>query len=69
MNEKRLEKVNKVKVAERERDNLQESKDEAEAFMEKEREIRRAKNTLYQLHEKNARDNVAELEKRRIIDA
>ena len=37
--------------------------------MEKEREIRRAKNRLFQLNEKAARDKITDLEKRRSIDA
>lgn len=51
MNEQRVEKVNRLKVAEKERDNLSESKGDAEAFIEKEKEIRRRKNILYQVYE------------------
>jgi len=54
LNEQRTEKVNRLKIAERERDNLSGSKSEAEKFMEKEREIRRKKNTLYQIYEHSA---------------
>lgn len=43
--------MHRLKVAEKERDNLSGSKLEAEAFMLKERDIRVAKNTLYQLLE------------------
>lgn len=43
--------MNRLKVAEKERDNLSGSKLEAEAFIEKEREISRKKNALYQVME------------------
>lgn len=49
LNEQRLEKVNRMKIAERDRDNLSGSKEEAEDFLEKERDIRRKQNMLYQL--------------------
>jgi structural maintenance of chromosome 4 len=49
LNEERVEKVNRLKVAEKERDGLSSSKEEAEAYMEKERDIRRRKNILYQV--------------------
>lgn len=52
LNEQRTDKVNRLKIAERERDALSGSKAEAEAFLEKEKEIRRKKNVLYQIHEK-----------------
>ena len=58
MNEQRTEKVNRLKVAEKDRDNLSDSKAEAEAFMAKERDIRKKKNVLYQVYEKVALDNV-----------
>ena len=43
--------MNRLKIAEKERDNLSGSKLEAEAFIEKEKDIRRKKNVLYQLLE------------------
>jgi len=46
-----VEKVHRLKVAEKERDHLSGSKLEAEALMEKEKDIRVTKNTLYQLLE------------------
>ena len=61
MNEQRTEKVNRLKVAEKDRDNLSSSKLEAEAFINKEKEIRKRKNILYQVYEKVANDNVVEL--------
>jgi len=60
MNEQRVEKVNKLKIAEKERDNLSGSKLEAELFLEKEREIRRKKNVLYQILENIAVINLDE---------
>jgi len=64
MNEQRVEKVNKLKIAEKERDNLSDSKIEAELFLEKEREIRRKKNVLYQILESIAVINMDENNKR-----
>jgi structural maintenance of chromosome 4 len=49
VNEQRLEKVQRLKTAERERDNLLDSKTEVELFLAKERDIRLKKNALYQL--------------------
>lgn len=57
MNEQRIDKVNRLKVAEKERDNLTGSKNEAEAYLSKEREIQQKKNTLYQLLESTALKN------------
>jgi structural maintenance of chromosome 4 len=68
MNEKRVEKVNRVRIAEKERNNLQESKAEAELLMAKEREIRQAKNALYQVKLKVAHDSVRELSTKRETD-
>lgn len=46
----RQEKLNRVKVVEKEKDNLEGAKQEAEALLGKEREIRRKQNLLYQIH-------------------
>lgn len=51
-----MEKVNRLKMAEKDRDNLLDSKVEAETFIEKEKNIRRKKNILYQLNERSAAD-------------
>jgi structural maintenance of chromosome 4 len=64
LNEQRVEKVNRLKVAERERDNLSESKLEAEEFMEKEKKIRTKKNVFYQSLESTANANVTDFEAR-----
>ena len=61
INEQRVEKVNRLKIAEKERDNLSGSKLEAEAFIEKEKEIRRLKNQLYQILEGSVNESIAEL--------
>jgi structural maintenance of chromosome 4 len=54
MTEQRVEKVNRLKIAEKERDNLSGSKIEAEAFLETEKDTRRKKNILYQVFENAA---------------
>lgn len=61
INEQRIEKVNRLKIAEKERDNLSGSKLEAEAFIEKEKDIRRKKNILYQIMENGSNEGAAEL--------
>jgi structural maintenance of chromosome 4 len=48
--EQRQEKLNRVKAVEKEKDNLEGAKVEAEALLSKEREIRRKKNILYQIN-------------------
>ena len=65
LNEQRVEKVNRLKSAEKERDSLSGSKAEAEAFLDKEKEIRRRKNVLYQAHTAVALQNVQENIERR----
>lgn len=62
INEQRVEKVNRLKIAEKERDNLSGSKLEAEAFIEKEKDIRRKKNLLYQALESRVNVTIAELQ-------
>ena len=50
LTEVRQEKLNRVKAVEKEKDNLEGAKQEAEALLGKEREIRRKQNLLYQIH-------------------
>ncbi len=57
----RTSNVNRLKVAEKERDNLSGSKKEAEDFMALEANIRKEKNQLYQKHEHTANENTAAL--------
>lgn len=59
--EQRVEKVNRLKISEKERDNLSGSKLEAEAFIAKEKDIRREQNMLFQLLESAANASAAEL--------
>jgi structural maintenance of chromosome 4 len=54
MTEVRQEKLNRVKAVEKEKDNLEGAKQEAEALLGKEREIRRKQNILYQIHSMRA---------------
>lgn len=53
LNEQRVAKINTLKQAEKERDNLSSSKDEAENFLNKEKELRLRQNILFQLEENN----------------
>lgn len=66
LNEQRLEKVNRLKLAEKERDNLSDSKQDAEIFMEKEKDIRRKKNVLYQINESIENANADDFKTRRV---
>jgi structural maintenance of chromosome 4 len=50
----RQEKLNRVKAVEKEKDNLEGARQEAEALLAQEREIRRKKNILYQIHKMKA---------------
>ena len=50
LSEVRQEKLNRVKAVEREKENLEGAKQEAEALLGKEREIRRKQNILYQVN-------------------
>ena len=50
LSEARQEKLNRVKAVEREKENLEGAKQEAEALLGKEREIRRKQNILYQVN-------------------
>ena len=50
LTEARQEKLNRVKAVEKEKENLEGAKQEAEALLGKEREIRRKQNILYQIH-------------------
>ncbi|KAL7542434.1 hypothetical protein ACHAXR_011785 [Thalassiosira sp. AJA248-18] len=56
LTEVRQEKLNRVKAAEKEKDGLAGAKAEAEALVGKDREIRRKKNVLFQIHSMHARN-------------
>ena len=60
--EQRLEKLNRLKVTEKEKENLEEARQEAEACLEKEREVRQKFNKLYQLSVHEAETNVTKVE-------
>jgi structural maintenance of chromosome 4 len=77
LTEQRQEKLNRVKAVEKEKDNLEGAKVEAEALLSKEREIRRKKNILFQInamkaskemdrHEEKKEAVVKELEAERV---
>ncbi|KAH8054719.1 hypothetical protein JL722_8666 [Aureococcus anophagefferens] len=57
--EVRLEKLNRLRVAEKEREALSSAKAEAEAYVVAEDKIRRQRNTLYQVLRREAAANVA----------
>lgn len=65
LNEQRVEKVNRLKLAEKERDNLSDSKETAQEYMDKEKEIRRQRNVLYQVYGSVERNNLAALTERK----
>ncbi len=60
LTELRQEKLNRVKAVEKEKDSLEGAKLEAEALLNKEREIRRKKNVLYQINLLNVRKELEE---------
>jgi structural maintenance of chromosome 4 len=60
LTEQRQEKLNRVKAVEKEKEGLEGAKLEAEALLNKEREIRRKKNILYQLNRHAASIEVKE---------
>jgi len=65
LTEVRQEKLNRVKAAEKEKDGLAGAKREAEALVGKDREIRRKKNILFQIHSMHARHEGEEAAERR----
>lgn len=64
--ELRQEKLNRVKAAEKEKDGLADAKAEAEALVTKDREIRRKKNILFQIHARHARNESEEASDERV---
>ena len=59
LNEDRVEKVRRLKTSETEREHLSKSKDDAENYLRKEREIQSKKNLLYQINAFIAHQNVS----------
>ena len=64
-NEQRVDKVNRLKRADKERNDLSSSKEGAEEFMSREKEIRKRQNILYQVHEDTSMENVRQFATRR----
>ena len=62
--EARTEKLNRLKVTEKERESLSAARDEAEAFVGAEDALRRQRNLLYQVSRHEAASNVALVEGR-----
>ena len=60
----RTEKLNRLKVTEKERESLSAARDEAEAFVGAEDALRRQRNLLYQMSRHEAASNVALVEGR-----
>ncbi|KAL3910268.1 MAG: hypothetical protein SGILL_007759, partial [Bacillariaceae sp.] len=65
LSEVRQEKLNRVKAVEREKDNLEGAKQEAEALLKAEREIRRKESILYQIHAMKAQKEVTKYSEQR----
>jgi structural maintenance of chromosome 4 len=65
LSEIRQEKLNRVKAVEREKDNLEGAKQEAEALLKAEREIRRKQSVLYQINAMNADKEVTKYTEQR----
>jgi len=65
LTETRQEKLNRVKAVEKEKESLEGAKLEAEALLNKEREIRRKKNILYQIHALQSSRDLSDQEEKR----
>jgi structural maintenance of chromosome 4 len=59
--EQRVEKVHKLKIAEKDKDNLAGSKNEAEKYLEIEREIRKSSNKVCQIQEYKSTKNMLKM--------
>jgi structural maintenance of chromosome 4 len=69
LTEQRQEKLNRVKAVEQEKDSLEAAKLEAEALLQKDREIRRKQNILYQLYENKYKQHAERvIESKRAVD-
>ncbi|EQC42732.1 hypothetical protein SDRG_00455 [Saprolegnia diclina VS20] len=60
LNEARLEKLNRVRVVEKEKENLEDAKTEAQEYLEKERDVYLKSNILYQLYLRESTANLEE---------
>lgn len=66
LSEVRQEKLNRVKAVEKEKENLQAAKLEAEALLGKERDIRRKQNVLYQIHTWHCHQEMQSIESKKL---
>lgn len=58
LSETRQERLNRVKVVEKEKDSLESAKQEAESLLAKDREIQREKNVLFQINSMKAKTDI-----------
>ena len=65
LTEVRQEKLNRVKAVEKEKDNLEGAKQEAEALLSKEREIRKKQNILYHIHAREAEKEMTKVSEKK----
>lgn len=70
LNEARTEKLNRVKVVEKEKDDIEGAKNEAVEFLKLENEVALKQNILYQVHRNEAQRNLEETEvtRQKIMD-
>jgi structural maintenance of chromosome 4 len=62
LGEIRQERINRVKAVQKEKENLEPAKREAQMLLQKERDIRRKQNILYQVYSYGIRKDIAKLE-------
>jgi structural maintenance of chromosome 4 len=67
LTELRQEKLNRVKAVEKEKESLEGAKLEAEALLNKEREIRRKKNVMYQIHKHACKVELGRMEEKKTL--
>ncbi|OQS04276.1 structural maintenance of chromosomes protein 4 [Thraustotheca clavata] len=65
LNEARLDKLNRVKVVEKEKENLEDAKSEAQEYLEKERDVYMKTNILFQLYVNESTANMNETREKR----
>lgn len=65
LNETRNERLNRVKAVEKEKNNLEGSKAEAEKYLEKDQEVQLKRSTLYQLYRHESQHQLDETEKKK----
>ncbi|OQR89722.1 structural maintenance of chromosomes protein 4 [Achlya hypogyna] len=65
LNEARLDKLNRVKVVEKEKENLEDAKSEAQEYLEKERDVYVKSNILFQLYQSESAANADKCREKR----